>query len=476
MSSETLLQMQRRLMQVEGSLARLLNHLPGMAYRCRVSDNFEYTLEFVSKGSETLLGRKADDILDNPANLIERMMVDGDLPLVRKMMHDAIISGTSYELFYRLVMPQGNIKWIWDQGDGVLDERGRCVYIEGIIMDVTDQKNREQSLLEENQHLRSSIKNAYGLGNIVGKSEAMQNVYSLMLKAAGSGTNVILYGETGSGKDMAARTIHELSGVQGRYVPVNCSAIPDQLLESEFFGYIKGAFSGAVSNHAGYLAAAHEGTLFLDEIAELPLRLQAKLLRALESKTYTPVGSSEVKRSNFRLICATNQDLQEMVRRRELRADFFYRIHVLAIQLPPLRSRLDDIPLLIDAYAKQRGIVKPVPASVRLAMEQYTWPGNVRELQNALDRFWAFGDTGIDFGTARDGFICMPVDTPLAESARSHARSGSPSLRVAKGEMEKHRILAALDQHNWKRGAAATALGITMRTLQRKVKQYGIAR
>ncbi len=480
MSNTALEQMQTRLTAIEESFSRLLNHLPGMAYRCKVSDDYNYALIFVSKGSETLLGIKPDDIVHSTTNVIERMMVDeNDLALSRSVIHDNIVARKPYEIFYRAALASGEVKWIWDQGEGVFDEAGNCTFLEGIMMDVTEQKTKELLLWEENMKLRSSIKNSYGLGQIVGKSEAMQDVYALMVKAAQSDTNVIFYGETGVGKDLAARTVHELNGAKGRYVPVNCAAIPEQLLESEFFGHVKGAFSGASSNHAGYLAAAHEGTLFLDEIAELPLKLQVKLLRAIESKTYTPVGSAEVKRSNFRLISATNQDLTEMVRQRAMRADFFYRIHVLAINLPPLRARHGDLPLLIDAYAKERGITEPVPASVRLAMERYSWPGNVRELQNSLDRFWAFGDTGLDFGKVGSMYACSPLEGPppvLSIAGSTGSDQSDSSLCLTRGEAEKIHIRTMLDQCCWRKDETAAALGITLRTLQRKIKKYELIR
>ena len=165
----------------------------------------------------------------------------------------------------------------------------------------------------------------------------------------------LICGETGSGKDMAARAIHALSGKKGAYVPVNCGAIPETLMESEFFGHVKGAFTGASLNKEGYIAAANGGTLFLDEIGELPPQLQVKLLRSLENKTYTPVGSHTPRPSSFRLIAATNQDLSQLVREKRMRADFYYRVHVLSITIPPLRERPGDIPLLTAAWQEKRG-------------------------------------------------------------------------------------------------------------------------
>ncbi len=468
MSEETLQQVQSR-------LTRLLNHLPGMAYRCRVHGNHKYTLEFVSRAGESLLGLTQESISRHPSpNIIESMMPDEDRVRVRAVMYKCISARKPYEIYYQVRLESGEVKWVWDQGEGIFDENGICVCIEGILMDVTEQKNKEQNLLNENQNLRASIKISYGLGSMVGKSQAMQNVYSLLYKAAGSDTNVIIYGETGTGKDLAARIIHELSGLKGKYVPINCAAIPDQLLESEFFGHARGAFSGAVTSHAGYLASADGGTLFLDEVAELPLKLQVKLLRAIESKIFTPVGGSEPHHSHFRLISATNRDLQAMLQDQSLRADFFYRIHVLPIRLPPLRERLEDLPLLIEAYAKERGVSTPVPARLRQAMFRHEWPGNVRELQNVLDRFWAFGDTAI---THEDDFTCPPGDlAPLPRSIPRAAAEASGSLHFAREEAEKERILAVLEALNWKKSESASALGVTLRTLQRKIKQYGLAR
>jgi transcriptional regulator with PAS, ATPase and Fis domain len=468
-------EMQHRVRQAEGSLARLLNHLPGVAYRCRVAPGFDYMLEFISKGCEAVFRMSPQAMLETRSNIIEQMMSAEDLAYVRKTMQDSLLVRTPYEMYYRVAVPAtGEILWIWDQGEGVFDDSGECHAIEGIMMDVTGQKNREHALQEENRQLRSSIKNSYGLGDIVGKSEAMQRCYRLLLRAAKSDTNIVLYGETGVGKDLAARTIHELSGVKGRFVPINCAAIPGELLESEFFGHVKGAFSGAVNSHAGYLAAAWKGTLFLDEVGELPLKLQSKLLRALESKTYTPVGSSEVRQADFRLISATNRNLLDLVREREMRQDFYYRIHVLSVHIPPLRDRQGDIALLVDAYAREREAPRLLPPEVMLAMEQYSWPGNVRELQNILDRYWAMGELSPDLALAPA--IREKSTGPLSETALPDSLAGrSCSLEAARAEEEKRRILAALEQCGGKKGKSAEALGVTMRTLQRKLKKYALA-
>ena len=400
---------------VEESYHRLLEHIPGMAYRCRVEkargseQGFEYVLEFVSRGSFDLLGIPAEDMIEQNQNVIERMTHPDDLPRQRQSIYDKVVMGQPYQTMYRLILPGGRIKWVWDQGEGVTGPDGGLWYLEGLMMDVSEQKFMELSLREENRQFKTSSDSLFGLGGMVGKSEAMRKVYELVLKAAETENNIIIYGETGSGKDVAARAIHALSGRRGPYIPVNCGAIPESLMESEFFGHTKGAFSGATSNKEGYIGAANNGTLFLDEIGELPLQLQVKLLRALENKMYTPVGGTAPRESSFRLIAATNQDLTKMVREKTMRSDFYYRVHVLSITLPPLRDRLADLPLLTAVWMEKRGISIDIPLPVRLAMEHYSWPGNARELYNFLDRYAAFGEAALDsLGEAGRAGLVLP--------------------------------------------------------------------
>ena len=455
---------------VEKSYRRLLNHLPGMAYRCRIlnidadeSDFLQYELEFVSRGSYELLGVPAEDMVLDHHNTIELMTHPDDLGPSRKAIRDSIVAHEPYQVMYRLLLPSGRVKWLWDQGEGVYDDAGVLRYLEGLIMDVSEQKFQEMALREENRELRTSVINLYGLGSIVGKSEPMRRVYSQILKAAETDSNVIIYGETGCGKDLAAKSIHEYSGRKGRYVPVNCGAIPEQLLESEFFGHVKGAFSGAHANKEGYIGAANGGTLFLDEIGELPLHLQVKLLRAIENKMYTPVGGNTPKESSFRLIAATNQDLSKMVREKTMRSDFYYRVNVLSITLPPLRDRHGDIALLVEAWLEKRELSLVLPPHVRLAVEQYDWPGNVRELHNFLDRYLAFGDEAL---------------MSLGDAGRADLLLNTPqgiSLEQAVLQLEERMIRQALERCRWHRGKVAEELGLNLRTLQRKMRRMTTA-
>jgi PAS domain S-box-containing protein len=229
----------------------------------------------------------------------------------------------------------GSQIWASLHARSILDQKGKLILIEGIMTDITRQKlkteelkQREAYLREENVRLRSNIKDRYKFGNIIGKSRAMQEVYELILQAAVTDANVIVYGESGTGKEMVAGAIHEMSDRKGKkFVPVHCGAIPENLMESEFFGYKKGAFTGADADKSGYFDIADGGTLFLDEMGEISLNMQVKLLRVLESKEYTPVGANQVKRSDVRIIAATNRNLREQIDKGLMREDFFYRIH-----------------------------------------------------------------------------------------------------------------------------------------------------
>ncbi len=346
--------------------------------------------------------------------------------------------------------------------------------------DITDTKERELSMIEEAEHLRrenislrSSIKDRYRLGSIIGKSPAMQEVYELVLNAAATNANVIVYGESGTGKELVASAIHEMSSRSDKgFVPVNCAAIPENLLESEFFGHRKGAFTGAHADKQGYLDRADGGTLFLDEVGELSLNLQAKLLRAIEGGGYSPVGSSVQKVSDFRIIAATNRNLLEHVRQRNIREDFFYRIHVIPINVPPLRDRKEDIPLLVEHFLKhysENEAPPSVPGQVLESLMAYDWPGNVRELQNAIQRFIA---------VKRLEFI--PPSPPPPERQESGDTLTLPyseaSVRLNQSveDAERSSIRKALELCHGRKGMAAKALGISRKTLFRKMKRLNM--
>ncbi|MBQ9453198.1 MAG: sigma 54-interacting transcriptional regulator [Desulfovibrio sp.] len=454
------MQTEQENIRVQARLERLLNRLPGLVYRCKIEEGFTLRLEYASAGSENLLGIPASEMVDKRWNTVERMTVSADLERMRKHIYDKVVAHEPWQVIYRLQLPQGGVKWIWDQGEAIYSEDGVPLYLEGIMLDVSEQKFQELALQDENRQLKLSMEQADSLGEIVGKSEAMHKVYGLILKAAETDTNVIIYGETGCGKDIVARAIHNYSGRKGGYVPVNCGAIPENLLESEFFGHAKGAFTGATAAKEGFITAADNGTLFLDEIGELPVNLQVKFLRVLETKSYTPLGCTAPRSSNFRLIAATNRDLAAQVREGKARADFYYRINVLTINLPPLRERKEDLPLLINAWSSRHGIDLQLTRQVRLAMSRYNWPGNVRELHNFLDRYATFGESAAEFLDSEE--------FPLPSASEGQ------TLADATRRLEHALILKTLEKCHWQRGRTAAALGLNLRTLQRKMKALHI--
>ncbi|WP_051283946.1 sigma 54-interacting transcriptional regulator [Desulforegula conservatrix] len=347
-----------------------------------------------------------------------------------------------------------------------------------LITDIHDRKLAEAALLEsrenlkvENRLLKSSMKDRYRFGSIIGRSPKMQAVYELIIKAASSGDNVIIYGESGTGKELVAREIHELSG-SGKtpFVPVNCGAIPENLMESEFFGYKKGAFSGAIKDKPGYLDQADGGVIFLDELGEIPLAIQVKLLRAIDGGGFIPIGGSEVKTPELRIIAATNRDLISLVKNGTMRADFFYRIHVIPILLPPLRDRKEDIPLLMEHFLKSIDSTVSFTAiepSVVNTFQRYSWPGNIREMQNALRRYLTLGQIDLDIHGA--GQVCEAQ--PLAGPKKMADRA---SIKAALNDTEKQIIIEALEKNRWHRGYTALSLGMTRKTLERRMKQYDI--
>ena len=348
-----------------------------------------------------------------------------------------------------------------------------------ITRDITDRKQAEDALRErelllakENRRLKASMKERYRLGDIIGKSAPMQQVYDLILKAAEHDISVMIYGESGTGKELVARAVHRTSPRrQNTFIPVNCGAIPENLIESEFFGYHKGAFTGADENKAGFLKQAHGGTLFLDEIGDISLNMQVKLLRVIDGAGYIPIGSRRTETSDVRFIGATNKDLTALVKEGKMREDFFYRVHIVAIELPPLRDRKEDLPLLVEHFYHEfaRHHEKPPPLTGKLQdhLAEYHWPGNVRELQNTLHRYITSGN--IDFmGTS------LEKPAPASLSYETELDAAPEDYKSAMEGFEKQLILRSLKAHRWHREKAAESLGVSRRTFFRKLKNLGI--
>ncbi len=339
--------------------------------------------------------------------------------------------------------------------------------------------------LEEIEIIAQKRKSRFPYKEIVGKSPAIKQIFELIDVIKDTDSTVLITGESGVGKELFARAIHDLSSRRnGPFVKVNCAALTETLLESELFGHVKGAFTGAISDKVGRFEAADGGTIFLDEIGDVPLPIQVKLLRVLQDHEFEKVGSSKTVKVDVRVIAATNRDLKKLMKEGKFREDLYYRLNVIPIHIPPLRERVDDIPALVEHIIenlRRRGIekVKKVSPDAMRCLMTYPWPGNVRELENILERAAVVCTTGvIDVSDLADEVLeyCKGrkgVKTAGLDVSEVGERE-SAGVHVS-GELgEKERILAALEKHRWKRGETARELGMDRTTLWRKMKKFGL--
>ncbi len=336
-----------------------------------------------------------------------------------------------------------------------------------------------RDILQENQTLRAAVKQSQGGKRLIGTSPAAQQLMEAITRVAPYKTNVLIIGESGTGKELVARTLHEQGArAKAPWVAINCSAIPHDLLESELFGYVKGAFTGATHNRAGRLEQAQGGTLFLDEIGDMDLTLQGKLLRVLQEREYSPVGSDLVRRVDVRIIAATNHDLKKRVQEGSFREDLYYRLDVYTIQVPPLRDRKEDITLLARTFLRDflTEMDKPVrdfSASALAAMTNYAWPGNVRELRNAVERALLSCKGSWIEAADLPNTVLAGTDS-VKNSAALPAGLGDQNLDSWLEEVERGVILEALAQSNGVQAQAARTLGITERSLWHRIKKLKI--
>ncbi|NJB68309.1 PAS domain S-box-containing protein [Desulfobaculum xiamenense] len=462
----------------EHGIMTLMNSMMACLYRARMEPpvprdalrdlvNLPSSITFVSDGTEELLEYAPEYFLGRPlSSLAERLHPD-DIDPVDKAMQEALGKGETCRLSYRIRTFSGEYRWVWERCVGSYDAEGRLLYIQGLMTDIGEQHRQAYELRRDLTERHAPAGERYRFGSIIGKSAAMKKVYADVLESAKGDSPIVLYGESGTGKDLVARTVHSLSDrAGGAFVPVNCGAIPDYLFESEFFGYRRGAFTGAIRDKKGLMDLADRGTLFLDEIGEISLTNQAKLLRAVEDGGFTPLGSTEFRRPDVRIVAATNRDLAEEVRRGTFREDLYYRIHVIPIRIPPLRERGEDIFLLVDFFREQLSADAPrsIPLSVLAAMEKYDWPGNIRELQNVLRRYLTTGELGIP--TERD--------TPRDVVGDVSEMSGL-DLDSAVTMFERRFLAAELEKTHWNRTETARRLGISRKTLFRRLLKCGLS-
>src|SRR5262245_10957354 len=450
------------------------------------------------KGSElwanqrlrSLFGFGQNDVL-RFENVVDRIHRDDQARVIAEV-ERAQQTGEPFEDEFRVVIPEGGERWIAARGRTVDDPSHNRTRRMGVVFDVTQRKRAERDLKaalaeiqglkeqleEENIYLKEEISEVKGFEQIVGKSDALKYVLTRVEQVAKTDATVLLQGETGVGKELVARAIHEKSSrSNGPHVKVNCATLPEALVESELFGHERGAFTGADRQRKGRFELADGGTILLDEVGELPLGTQAKLLRVLQEGEFERVGGSNTIKVNVRVIAATNRKLYDEVSARRFRQDLFYRLNVYPITIPPLRERREDIPLLVSHYARQIAdrlgkSISEVPAQVMREFTHYNWPGNIRELQNVIERAVI---------VSSDGVLRLPE--PLVQTATAPAGESEPLREPIKvstlDEADREHILRALEATGWRiegpKGAAAI-LKLHPSTLRFRMKKLGLTK
>src|SRR5579871_5402653 len=333
-------------------------------------------------------------------------------------------------------------------------------------------------LKSENRMLREKVKSKQGYGGIIGRAPEMERLYRMIAKAANSVHPVLILGESGTGKEMVARSIHYSGPFRDKpFIPVDCGSLVPTLIESELFGYVKGAFTGANQSKDGLMAMAEGGTIFLDEVGELPVDLQAKMLRAIQEKEIRPVGSTQRVPINVRILAATNRDLELAVTQGTFRRDLYFRLNVLSLRIPALRERRQDIPLLIgyflDRMTRTSGVEKVLSDDALKGMLAYDWPGNVRELENCLERSYAFTSGPlIHLADLPREIANLPPPESSNGNANGNGNGNGHAGIIPIAELEKKTILSAISELNGDKLQAARLLGIGKTTLYRKLKDY----
>jgi formate hydrogenlyase transcriptional activator len=412
-------------------------------------------------------------------------LVAEDRIRIEKAIQRTLDEGGEYREEYRVRHPDGQVRWICATGRCQLDGRGRPEQMMGAAVDITDRKQSEDNLRkameeirtlkdqlqQENVYLRREMEGHQGLSRIVSCSAVMQRTLRQIEQVAPTPASVLITGETGTGKELLATAIHELSSRHDRtMIRVNCAAIPAPLIESELFGREKGAYTGALARQIGRFELANGSTLFLDEIGELPLEAQAKLLRALQEKEIERLGNPRPIKVDVRVVAATNRDLRQEVAAGRFREDLFYRLNVFPIHLPPLRERREDLPQLIESFVQEfaQMMGKPIEAIAKTSLKallDYGWPGNIRELRNVIERSVILAQTP-----------SLKIELPSAACAS--ASSSDPGLALL-AEVERDHILRVLEATGWRiRGSAGAAeiLGLKPSTLESRMAKLGIRR
>jgi formate hydrogenlyase transcriptional activator len=417
-------------------------------------------------------GFTIDDVVS--ADFRARVFHPEDLERLQAEREAALLRGLPFEIEQRALRKDGCYRWFLIKFNPLRDEHGQIIRWYATGTDIDDRKRNEERTQNENLVLREEIDRSSMFEEIVGSSEPLRRVLSQVAKVAPTDSTVLILGETGTGKELIARAIHKRSNRSGRaFISVNCAAIPPSLIASELFGHEKGAFTGAMQRRVGRFESADSGTIFLDEVGDLPPETQIALLRVLQEREFERVGGSQTVPVDLRVVAATNADLSAAVAEGTFRQDLFYRLNVFPIQIPALRERVDDIPLLveylIDRYAQAAGKkIKNINKGTLELFQDYDWPGNVRELQNVIERAVILSD-GDTFSV--DETWLTPV-TPKAATATAPLVA---NLMVHEKEMIENALRDAEGLISGPTGAA-TKLGIPRQTLESKIRKLGINR
>jgi formate hydrogenlyase transcriptional activator len=442
--------------------------------------NRDGTMRYVSPSCERVTGYTRDELLSDPL-LLDRMVVTADRDIWKRHICDNLDHMKAEGLQYRIQTRNKEICWIEHECRKVIGEDGEFLGIRANNRDITKRKESEEKykdalveieqlkdqLQEENIYLKEEIDLKYNHDGIVGQSESIREVLNQIEQVAHTDSTVLLLGETGTGKELVARAIHNLSNRKDRpMIKVNCAALPTTLIENELFGREKGAYTGAESLQKGRFEIANKSTLFLDEIGDISLNTQVKLLRVLQESEFERIGSTKTIRTDVRIIAATNKDLAKAVLEGTFRKDLFYRLNVFPILIPPLRDRIEDIPLLIwplvDELGKSMGKhIDSIPLKTIKALQNYAWPGNVRELRNCIERAMIM---------IKGNVLTIPIpETSNLETAQNMLLTN----------VERQHIIDVLETTSWRiqgKNGAAELLGLKRTTLNARMKKLGIRR
>jgi PAS domain S-box-containing protein len=416
------------------------------------------------------LGLTLEDV--QRENLRARILHPEDLERVRDERLEALARGKPFELEQRELGKDGKYHWFLVRHNPLRDDQGNIIRWYATGTDIEDRKQAEERMRNENLALREQIDQAFMFEEIVGSSPALQTVLSSIVKVAPTDSTVLITGETGTGKELVARAIHKHSQRSGQaFVSVNCASIPSSLIASELFGHEKGAFTGAVQRRQGRFELAHSGTIFLDEVGDLPAEAQITLLRVLQERQFERVGGNRTLTTDVRVIAATNRDLTAAIAAGTFRSDLFYRLNVFPIEVPPLRKRKEDIPMLVEyfvkRYAEKAGKqIRKIDVNTLELCQSYSWPGNIRELQNIVERSVIL--------TSGDTFWIEKAWLASPEPARQEVPGLLPdTLQNQEREMIETALAESKGKVAGPEGAAAK-LGIPRSTLDSKIKQLGI--